>query len=83
MVLSFAFMQVSGHELSSEHDAVGVMVYRSLVGVVLMLPIALAFGGTKTRKSPPHRLRRSGEEVDGISEPIGVSPLLAGRWPMV
>ncbi len=46
-VLSFALMQVSGRELSGAHDAVAVMLYRSLVGVALMLPIALAFGGVK------------------------------------
>jgi len=44
-ILSFALMQTSGRELSGEHDAAGVMLYRSLVGVVLMTPVALAFGG--------------------------------------
>ncbi len=59
-VLSFAAMQVSGRELSSEHDAVGVMLYRSLVGAILMLPIALAFGGKKnliTRRPFGHLAR--------------------------
>lgn len=44
-IASFASMQIAGRELSSEHDAIDIMLYRSIIGVALMLPIALAFGG--------------------------------------
>lgn len=59
-VLSFALMQTSGRELSDQHDAAAIMLYRSLVGVLLMLPIALAFGGLKnvtTGRPVAHLLR--------------------------
>jgi drug/metabolite transporter (DMT)-like permease len=46
-VISFAAMQIAGRELSGEHDAVAVMLYRGLIGVTVMLPVALAFGGVK------------------------------------
>lgn len=59
-VLSFALMQTSGRELSDAHDAAAVMLYRSLVGVLLMAPIALAFGGLKnvvTKRPLAHLMR--------------------------
>ncbi len=61
-VVSFASMQVSGRELSGEYDAIDIMLYRGLVGAVLMLPIALAFGGVKnvtTARPFGHLLRNA------------------------
>jgi drug/metabolite transporter (DMT)-like permease len=46
-VASFASMQTSGRELSGGYGPVDTMLYRGLVGVILMLPIALAFGGIR------------------------------------
>ena len=46
-VVSFVSMQIAGRELSDAHDAIAIMLYRGVVGVILMLPIALAFGGIK------------------------------------
>jgi drug/metabolite transporter (DMT)-like permease len=46
-IVSFTAMQIAGRELASEHDAIAVMLYRGVVGIALMLPIALAFGGIK------------------------------------
>lgn len=59
-VASFATMQIAGRELSAVHDPFTVLFYRSLVGVALILPIALAFGGVKnvtTRKPFAHLIR--------------------------
>ena len=59
-VVSFTAMQISGRELSGEHDAITIMLYRGLIGVVLMLPIALAFGGldnVTTRRPLGHLTR--------------------------
>jgi drug/metabolite transporter (DMT)-like permease len=59
-VVSFAAMQISGRELSGEHDAITIMLYRGLIGVALMLPIALAFGGVDnviTRRPLGHLVR--------------------------
>jgi drug/metabolite transporter (DMT)-like permease len=59
-VISFAAMQISGRELSGEHDAITIMLYRGLIGVALMLPIALAFGGIDnviTRRPIGHLVR--------------------------
>lgn len=59
-VVSFAVMQVAGRELSGSHDAFTVLFYRSVVGVVVILPIALAFGGVRnvtTRKPLSHLVR--------------------------
>jgi len=47
-VASFASKQVAGREHSGAHDAAAIMLYRGLIGVILMLPIALAFGGIKS-----------------------------------
>ena len=60
-IASFASMQISGRELSSDHDALDIMLYRTIVGVVLMLPIALAFGGVAniTTKRPLGHLIRN------------------------
>ena len=38
-------MQIAGRELSGEHDVNAIMLYRSLVGLITILPIALMFGG--------------------------------------
>ena len=61
-VVSFALMQISGRELSSEHDVVAVMLYRSLVGLILVLPIALVFDGAQvlTTSRPFSHLLRNG-----------------------
>ncbi len=59
-VASFAAMQISGRELSGGHDAFAILFYRSLVGVILILPIALAFGGlgnVTTRRPLGHLIR--------------------------
>ena len=59
-VISFAAMQISGRELSGEHDAITIMLYRGLIGVALMLPIALTFGGVDnviTRRPLGHLVR--------------------------
>lgn len=59
-VASFATMQVAGRELSVDHDPFVVLFFRSLVGVVLILPIALAFGGVRnvtTRRPLGHLVR--------------------------
>ncbi len=61
-VASFASMQIAGRELSGEHDAIAIMLYRGVVGVILMLPIALAFGGIKsitTRRPVGHLVRNA------------------------
>lgn len=61
-VASFAGMQVAGRELSSGHDAFSILFYRSAVGSVLILPIALAFGGVSnlvTRRPGAHLVRNS------------------------
>ncbi len=59
-VASFAGMQIAGRELSGGYDAVAILVYRSLVGLVLIAPIALAFGGLtnfRTRRPFGHLTR--------------------------
>ena len=59
-VASFAAMQVAGRELSADHDPFTVLFFRSLIGVVLILPIALAFGGVRnvtTRRPFAHLVR--------------------------
>lgn len=59
-VASFAAMQISGRELSANHDAFAILFYRSAAGVLLILPIALAFGGLKnivTRRPFGHLVR--------------------------
>lgn len=61
-VASFASMQISGRELSGEYSPVDIMLYRGLVGVILMLPIALSFGGIKnvtTSRPFGHLLRNA------------------------
>lgn len=61
-VASFAAMQVAGRELSVAHGSFAVLFYRSLVGVILILPIALAFGGVKnvvTRRPLGHLVRNA------------------------
>ena len=46
-VASFALMQVAGRELSGAHDVNTIRLYRSLIGLVVILPFALAFGGMR------------------------------------
>jgi len=61
-VASFAAMQIAGRELSATHGSFAVLFYRSLAGVVLILPVALAFGGTKnvvTRRPLGHLIRNA------------------------
>lgn len=60
-VASFALMQVAGRELSGAHDVVAIMLYRSLVGLILILPLALAFGGIQNlvTKRPLFHLSRN------------------------
>ena len=59
-ILSFTAMQISGRELSGDHDVVTIMLYRGLVGVIFMLPVAVAFGGLQnitTRRPIGHLVR--------------------------
>jgi drug/metabolite transporter (DMT)-like permease len=59
-VASFACMQIAGRELSGGHDAFSVLLFRSLVGLALITPIAIAFGGIKnvtTRRPIGHCVR--------------------------
>lgn len=59
-VASFAAMQVAGRELADAHDATAVLLYRSVIGLALILPIALAFGGVSniaTRRPLGHLVR--------------------------
>ncbi len=61
-VASFAGMQVAGRELSGGYDAFQVLLFRSIVGVVLITPVALAFGGVRnfvTRKPFAHLVRNA------------------------
>ena len=44
-VASFALMQTAGRELSGAHDVNAIMLYRSFVGLITIVPIALMFGG--------------------------------------
>lgn len=60
-VVSFAGMQIAGRELSGQYEPAVILFYRSAVGVVLILPIALAFGGLKnvTTRRPLGHLTRN------------------------
>ena len=60
-VASFAGMQIAGRELSADYDTAETLFYRSLVGLALITPIALAFGGVKniTTKKPLSHLFRN------------------------
>ena len=59
-VASFAGMQIAGRELSADYDTATTLVYRSLVGLALITPIALTFGGVKnitTKRPVGHTIR--------------------------
>lgn len=59
-VASFAGMQIAGRQLSEGHDPAETLFYRSAVGLALILPIALAFGGASnvtTRRPFGHLIR--------------------------
>lgn len=61
-VASFACMQIAGRELSGEHDPFAILLFRSLIGLALITPIAIAFGGIKnvtTRRPIGHCVRNS------------------------
>jgi drug/metabolite transporter (DMT)-like permease len=60
-IASFASMQISGRELSGDYDTLEIMLYRTIVGVAVMLPVALAFGGVAniTTKRPLGHLIRN------------------------
>lgn len=71
-------MQVAGRELSGDHDVITIMLYRSLVGLLLILPIALAFGGTNnilTSRPLSHLLRNSIHFLGQMSWFFGIAHL--------
>lgn len=77
-IASFTAMQISGRELSSEYDAVTIMLYRGIVGVILMLPIALAFGGISnvtTRRPMGHLVRNAVHFLGQFSWFYGIAHL--------
>lgn len=77
-VASFGLMQLAGRELSGSHDVVMVMVYRSLVGLILILPIALVFGGVRvlaTGKPLSHLLRNGVHFLGQMSWFYGIAHL--------
>lgn len=59
-ILSFSSMAVAGRELSGAFDTFEIMLYRSLIGFVIVCVIALAFRRTGTihpRRLPLHGIR--------------------------
>jgi len=77
-VASFASMQIAGRELSGAHDAIAIMQYRSIIGVFLILPIALAFGGVRnivTARPVGHAIRNAVHFVGQYGWFFGVAHL--------
>lgn len=61
-VVSFALMQIAARELYEEHGPLDVMVFRCVVGLALIVPIGLAFGGVDnliTRRPLGHLIRNT------------------------
>ncbi|MEP5155301.1 DMT family transporter [Planktotalea sp.] len=60
-ILSFSFMAVAGRWLSGGYDTFEIMLYRSIMGLIVVLIAAKAFGtlGEVTRESAPLQIVRN------------------------
>ncbi|WP_245830640.1 DMT family transporter [Planktotalea arctica] len=60
-IVSFSFMAVAGRWLAAEYDTFEIMLYRSLMGVVVVFAFGAAFGtlGQITRATAPVQLVRN------------------------
>ena len=59
-VASFACMQIAGRELSGSYDAFDILLIRSVIGIILITPIAFVFGGVtnfSTKRPIGHCIR--------------------------